>query len=52
MKEDGYVEELGQRPDWDKTKGLNPFGCCGGDFKKCCKKYKKSKRCKKCPKVS
>ncbi|SFC70681.1 hypothetical protein SAMN05421747_12048 [Parapedobacter composti] len=32
-------------------KGLNPYsegGCC--DFKKCCKKYKRGKRCKKCPK--
>ncbi len=32
-------------------KGLNPygegFGCC---FKKCCKKYKRGKQCKKCPK--
>jgi len=34
----------------DSPKGINPFGdfsCCV--FKKCCKKYKKSKRCKKCP---
>ena len=23
------------------------FSCC--DFKKCCKKFKKGKRCKKCP---
>lgn len=31
-------------------KGLNPFGdfsCC--ILKKCCKKYKKGSRCKKCP---
>ncbi len=31
-------------------KGLNPFGdfsCC--ILKKCCKKYKRGKRCKKCP---
>jgi len=32
-------------------KGLNPYreesGCA---FKKCCKKYKRGKRCKKCPK--
>jgi len=31
-------------------KGLNPSAwSCGADFKKCCKKYKKGKRCKKCP---
>lgn len=32
------------------SKGLNPFGdfsCC--ILKKCCKKYKRGKRCKKCP---
>ncbi len=31
-------------------KGLDPtsdFSCC--IFKKCCKKYKRGKRCKKCP---
>jgi hypothetical protein len=49
MKEEGIIEELEKRPDWDKNKGLNPFSGCGCDFKKCCKKYKKSKRCKKCP---
>lgn len=34
----------------DSPKGLNPFGefsCC--ILKKCCKKYKRGKRCKKCP---
>lgn len=34
----------------DSPKGVNPFGefsCC--IFKKCCKKYKRGKRCKKCP---
>ena len=32
-------------------KGLNPYHeGCGCDFKKCCKKYKRGKRCKKCPK--
>lgn len=34
----------------ESAKGINPFAdfsCCV--FKKCCKKYKKSKRCKKCP---
>lgn len=31
-------------------KGLNPYAVgCGCDFKKCCKKYKRGKRCKKCP---
>lgn len=32
-------------------KGINcnaDLGCCV--FKKCCKKYKRGKRCKKCPK--
>jgi hypothetical protein len=34
--------------EWKK--GLNPCSLhCGADFKKCCKKYKKGKRCKKCP---
>lgn len=35
----------------ESRKGLNPFSnyTCA-DFKKCCKKYKKGKRCKKCPK--
>lgn len=37
--------------DWlEKQKGMNAFGefsCC--ILKKCCKKYKKGKRCKKCP---
>lgn len=33
-------------------KGLNPYApCVGCAFKKCCKKYKKGKRCKKCPKA-
>lgn len=32
-------------------KGLNPYReGCGCDFKKCCKKYKRGKRCRKCPK--
>lgn len=32
-------------------KGLNPYSeGCGCDFKKCCKKYKRGKQCKKCPK--
>lgn len=34
----------------ESTKGFNPFvdfSCCV--FKKCCKKYKRGKRCKKCP---
>lgn len=40
-----------QQHNWqEKPKGLNPFGefsCCV--LKKCCKKYKRGKRCKKCP---
>lgn len=35
--------------DPENAKGLNPYfleSC----FKKCCKKYKKGKRCKSCPK--
>ena len=34
----------------ESAKGFNPFAdfsCC--DLKKCCKKYKRGKRCKKCP---
>lgn len=35
--------------DPGQFKGLNPYrACC--EFKKCCKKYKKGDRCKKCPK--
>ncbi|SEK56660.1 hypothetical protein SAMN05421740_10298 [Parapedobacter koreensis] len=30
-------------------KGMNPY-LAGCEFKKCCKKYKRGKRCKKCPK--
>lgn len=37
--------------DPQSFKGFNPYqegsGC---DFKKCCKKYKRGKQCKKCPK--
>ena len=34
--------------DPEFTKGISSFlTCCAG--KKCCKKYKKGKRCKKCP---
>jgi hypothetical protein len=44
---DSYIKE--DNPlDPENNKGLNPYlFCC--DFKKCCKKYKKGKRCKKCP---
>lgn len=31
-------------------KGFYPFPGEACVFKKCCKKYKKGKRCKKCPK--
>lgn len=34
----------------ESAKGFNPFAdfsCCA--LKKCCKKYKKGKRCNKCP---
>lgn len=34
----------------ESAKGFNPFAdfsCCA--LKRCCKKYKKGKRCKKCP---
>ncbi|AFD07077.1 hypothetical protein [Solitalea canadensis] len=36
--------------DPELAKGLNIYlgGCCA--FKKCCKKYKKGKACKSCPK--
>ena len=35
---------------FEDLKGLNPFGDSKEmHFKKCCKKYKKGKRCKKCP---
>lgn len=43
-------EEI-NNPFFDEAKkGLNcnpDLGCC--IFKKCCKKYKRGKRCKKCP---
>lgn len=37
--------------DPEMFKGLNLFadGCCA--FKKCCKKYKKGKHCRRCPKL-
>ncbi len=45
------VTEVGYSPlDPANFKGLNPyaeFSCQA--FKKCCKKYKKGKRCSKCP---
>ena len=35
---------------FDEKKGNNPFNSHKESaFKKCCKKYKKGKRCKKCP---
>jgi len=47
------------KPDYCDVKSIIPtdpefmkgFGCAFSacDFKKCCKKYKKGKRCKKCP---
>ncbi len=37
--------------DPELFKGLNLYidGCCA--FKKCCKKYKKGKHCRRCPKL-
>lgn len=35
--------------DLEQFKGINPYASFCGDFKKCCKKYKKGKRCKNCP---
>lgn len=44
---------LPQLPDvsfaLDYAPFLPPF-CCGKKKEKCCKKYKKGKRCKNCPK--
>jgi len=35
---------------FEDQKGHSPFNSNGEQvFKKCCKKYKKGKRCKKCP---
>ena len=46
-----YVNEPACATDPQHFKGLNPYReGCGCDFKKCCKKYKRGKRCKKCPK--
>lgn len=43
------LQVLDNLPFEDK-KGLNPFSEQGEQvFKKCCKKYKRGKRCKKCP---
>lgn len=45
LEQESYDLEIQGSP-----KGINPFGdfsCC--ILKKCCKKYKKGKRCKKCP---
>ncbi|TYP97790.1 hypothetical protein BC792_102212 [Sphingobacterium allocomposti] len=45
-----YIDETAN-PFFDELKkglNMNPdLGCCV--FKKCCKKYKRGKRCKKCP---
>lgn len=36
--------------DPEYFKGISPCSLHSGcEFKKCCKKYKKGKRCKKCP---
>ncbi len=35
---------------FEKQRGGDIFFCLGCEFKKCCKKYKKGTRCKKCPK--
>lgn len=43
------VENINFPTDPENNKGLNPFRGQGCDFKKCCKKYKKGKRCRKCP---
>lgn len=44
-------EVLEIRPsDPECFKGICPFTIhSGSEFKKCCKKYKRGKRCKKCP---
>ncbi len=50
MKYPLELEQDTKMNDIESAKGLNPFAdfsCCV--FKKCCKKYKKGKRCKKCP---
>lgn len=45
------LEVLESECIYNHTKGVNPFSdYCSAEFKKCCKKYKKGKRCKKCPK--
>ena len=43
------VENINIPTDPENNKGLNPYLGQGCDFKKCCKKYKKGKRCRKCP---
>jgi len=35
--------------DPEFQKGLGQLFSCSAEFKKCCEKYKKGKRCKKCP---
>lgn len=48
VKEGSRCGEMPANPEC--FKGMNPYrACC--DFKKCCKKYKKGKRCEKCPKA-
>ncbi len=42
------IDERVSPTDPEFAKGMATlFSCC--DKKKCCKKYKKGKRCKKCP---
>ena len=37
--------------DPEFQKGVGFICSCMADYKKCCEKYKKGKRCKKCPKA-
>lgn len=34
----------------EQQKGMRFLFSCTAEMKKCCEKYKKGKRCKKCPK--
>lgn len=46
LNDDGSRNEFPTDPE--AIKGIAMMlSCC--DYKKCCKKYKKGKRCKKCP---
>jgi hypothetical protein len=48
VKQNDFIPFSIQVPEIFRDKEVNTQSCCGK--KKCCKKYKKTSHCKKCPK--